>query len=185
METKRFSIYGPVLFQPKRFEDDRGYFSEVFRQDAFIKALGQDIIFVQENQSFSREIGTLRGLHYQAPPHAQGKLVRVLAGEILDVIVDVRQEAPTYGQHLKVKLSADSLQQLWVPPGFLHGFVTRAPNTIVAYKVTDYYAPDCDGSVHWDSLDIDWGLAVPPTVSEKDATAPDFAGWTSPFTQGV
>ncbi len=183
MDTQRFHIDGPVLFTPKRFEDGRGYFSEVFRHDRFVNAIGEGVTFVQDNQSLSKEAGTLRGLHYQAPPRAQGKLVRVLQGEVFDVAVDARVGSPTFGQHIGVTLSSQSLSQFWVPPGFLHGFVTRRPDTIVAYKVTDYYAPDCDGAVRWDSLEIDWGLpkGTTPILSDKDKAPPAFADWASLF----
>lgn len=138
--------------------------------------------FVQANQSVSAAVGTLRGMHYQAPPQAQGKLVRCERGEIFDVIVDARRSSPTFGQHCGVSLTAQNRQQLWVPPGFLHGFVTRTPDCEVVYKCTAAYSPVLDGSVRWDSLGIDWGLnGQMPVLSAKDAAAPAFDDWLSPF----
>lgn len=168
------------LLQPRRFGDNRGFFVETWNK-ARMAENGLDIAFVQDNMSLSRDAGTVRGLHYQAPPFGQGKLVSCLAGAIFDVAVDVRLGSPTFGQWVGAELSLENGQQLWIPEGFLHGFVTRAPNTLVAYKCTNPYAPQADGSVRWDSLDIDWGLSTPPELSEKDKAAPAFGDWTSPF----
>ena len=157
---------------------------ETFRQDIFDEAVGKTVTFAQDNHSLSAPIGTLRGLHFQAPPHAQGKLVRCINGSIIDVAVDVRQSSPTYGQHVSVKLSADNAQQLWVPVGFLHGFVTLEPNTEVVYKVTDYYSPDCDGGVLWNDpeLAIDWGISEENVIlSDKDGQAQTFSDFKTPF----
>lgn len=183
MKVETFSISGPVLLTPRRFEDARGWFMESYKADALNDALGHTVTFVQDNQSLSRQAGTVRGLHYQAPPRAQGKLVRVVSGTVLDVAVDVRRGSPTFGQHVRAELSAENGQQLWVPPGFLHGFATQAPDTVVLYKVTDVYAPDCDGAVRYDDpvLGIEWGLTGPAILSDKDAAAPGFGDWTSPF----
>ncbi|MDB2438498.1 dTDP-4-dehydrorhamnose 3,5-epimerase [Hellea sp.] len=182
METKTFSIDGPVLFTPKKFRDGRGFFAEIFKASAFEAAVGSAHNFVQDNLSVSEKTGTLRGLHYQAPPHAQGKLVSCQRGQITDVIVDVRKSSPTYGQHISVDLSADTRAQLWVPPNFLHGYVTREDDCEVVYKVTDYYAPDAEGSVMWNDPDlaIDWGT-VKPIISERDLDGQSFADFESPF----
>ena len=128
----------------------------------------------------SAKAGTLRGLHYQAPPHAQGKLVRCGRGRLLDVAVDARVGSPTYGQWQAVEISAADGRQVWVPPGFLHGFVTREDDTEILYKCTDYYHRDSDGAVAWDSLGIDWGVSD-PVLSDKDRAAPAFGDWTAPF----
>ena len=182
METKTFSIDGPVLFTPKKFSDQRGFFMEIFKASAFEAAIGGAHKFVQDNLSVSEKTGTLRGLHYQAPPHAQGKLVSCQRGQIMDVIVDARKSSPTYGQHMSVDLSADTRAQLWVPPNFLHGYVTREDDCEVVYKVTDYYAPDAEGSVMWNDSDlaIDWGIAK-PNISERDMEGQSFAEFNSPF----
>lgn len=142
---------------------------------------GFDFDFVQDNHSVSTEVGTLRGLHFQSPPHAQAKLVRCGRGCLLDVAVDARKGSPTYGVHVAVELSAENGLQLLIPEGFLHGFITRAPETEVIYKCSDYYAPECDGAVRWDSCGIDWGVNVIPKLSPKDDAAPKFADFDSPF----
>ncbi|WP_298258096.1 dTDP-4-dehydrorhamnose 3,5-epimerase [uncultured Litoreibacter sp.] len=183
MDVTKTALEGVVILAPKRFGDDRGYFSEVWNSQTMARA-GFEIDFVQDNHSLSAEVGTLRGLHYQSPPHAQDKLVRCGAGALLDVAVDIRRSSPTYGQHVAVELSAANGLQLLVPKGFLHGFVTLTPNTEVLYKCSDVYAPECDGSVHFASasLGIDWGLSTSKAVlSGKDAQAIDFVDFTSPF----
>lgn len=180
MDIDKTSLPGVCVLTPRRFGDDRGWFSETWSRKALAEA-GIDLDFVQDNQSFSAGVGTLRGLHYQAPPHAQDKLVRCTRGAIFDVAVDVRRGSPGFGQWLGVDLTAENGRQLLVPKGFLHGFVTRLPDTEVQYKVTDLYAPQCDGAVRWDSLGIDWGLLAATTISGKDAAAPAFADWSSPF----
>lgn len=175
------ALDGVFIITPPRFADDRGFFAETWNRRALL-AQGVDLPdFVQDNHSLSRQTGTLRGLHYQSPPHAQGKLVRCVRGRIYDVAVDIRRGSPGYGQWIGVDLCPENGRQLWVPAGFLHGFVTRAPDTEVIYKCTDYYDPECDGAVRWDSLGIDWGLDAPPVLSDKDATAPDFDRFHSPF----
>ncbi len=166
----------PDIFQiiPRRYTDERGFFSEVYREDTFRNQAGV-VVFVQDNHSLSRRKGTIRGLHYQKPPRAQGKLVRVSRGAILDVAVDVREGSPAHGRHVAVELSADNGKQLWVPPGFLHGFCTLADDTEVLYKVTDYHSPEHDGAVSWNdpALGIAWpALAAEATVSDKDRRAP-------------
>lgn len=184
MKARTFNIEGPILIEPRVFGDDRGYFYESYHAERFNKAAGRTLNFVQDNQSFSATKGTIRGLHYQSPPHAQAKLVRCLSGSIIDIIVDVRTGSPTFGQHIRVELTSENHHQLFVPEGFLHGFSTQTPNALVSYKVTDVYAPDCDGAVMWNSpaLDLDW--AVPEgagVLSKKDSQAPDFKDWVSPF----
>ncbi|GLQ20531.1 dTDP-4-dehydrorhamnose 3,5-epimerase [Algimonas porphyrae] len=184
MQIDRFDISGPVLFTPRRFVDERGYFAETFRQSVFVDAIGEVVQFVQDNQSLSERKGTIRGLHYQAPPHAQGKLVRCTQGAIIDVAVDIRSGSTTYGQHVRVQLSAGNGAQLWVPPGFLHGFATLTDHCLVQYKCTAYYDADCDGGVAWNDpdLDIDWGLSgTDPAISTKDAAAPAFGAFKTPF----
>lgn len=175
---------GAKLVTPRRFADERGFFSETYNARAF-KAAGVTQDFVQDNHSLSKPVGTVRGLHYQSPPHAQAKLVRVVRGAIRDVIVDVRKGSPTYGEHVAVELSAEGGEQLLVPAGFLHGFVTREPDTEVVYKVDDYYSAECDGAVRWNDPDlgIDWGLADDAAVlSDKDGRAQSYADFDSPFT---
>jgi dTDP-4-dehydrorhamnose 3,5-epimerase len=184
MDIQRFDIDGPVLFKPRKFEDARGYFSETFRQSVFDDAVGRAVVFVQDNQSLSQDAGTVRGLHFQTPPHAQGKLVRCTQGCVMDVAVDARRGSPTYGQHVRAELNAQDGHQLWVPEGFLHGFATLTDDALVQYKCTDYYAAECDGNVIWDDPDlgIDWGLGGrSPVLSDKDAAAPRFADFNSPF----
>jgi len=185
MMVERTDLDGAVVLTPRRFGDDRGWFSEVWNARTLSQA-GIDADFVQDNHSLSGPKGTLRGLHYQAPPHAQGKLVRCVAGAVWDVVVDARRESPTFGRWIGVELTAEAGNQIWVPPGFLHGFATLTENAEVLYKCTDFYAPEADGSVRWDSatLGIDWRLDGAPELSAKDAAAPDFADWDSPFTAG-
>lgn len=180
MQIEPTSLPGVMILTPARFGDARGWFCETWNARR-MAAAGLDVDFVQDNHSMSAAVGTLRGLHYQAPPHAQDKLVRCTRGAILDVAVDIRRGAPTYGHWVAVDLTADNGRQLLVPKGFLHGFVTRAPDTEVQYKCSDIYAPDCDGAVRWDSLGIDWGLAGEPVLSAKDAGAVAFADFQSPF----
>lgn len=179
-ETK---LSGVTILTPPRFGDDRGYFSEAFNAQRFLDAgFGYD--FVQDNESVSRYAGTVRGLHYQAPPFAQAKLVRVVSGSILDVAVDVRVGSPDYGTWVSVELSACNGRQLLVPRGFLHGFVTLAPETHVIYKVDNFYNADADGAVIWNDPDlaIDWTVSSDAVaLSAKDAAAPGFADWVSPF----
>ena len=145
---------------------------------------GLDIDWVQDNHSLSMQAGTVRGLHFQSPPHAQAKLVRCGRGALFDVVVDIRRGSPTYGQWVGEELSFENGKQILVPTGFLHGFATRTPETEIIYKCSDYYAPDCDGAVRFDSakIGIDWGLdGLEPVLSDKDATAQDFADFDSPF----
>ncbi|MGY6695646.1 MAG: dTDP-4-dehydrorhamnose 3,5-epimerase [Roseinatronobacter sp.] len=181
MQFEHFDIPGPVLVTPKRFGDARGWFSETWNKRALAEAGFNWPDFVQDNHSYSAPQHTLRGLHYQRPPHAQDKLVRASRGTILDVAVDVRQGSPHYGQHVAVELSSETGAQLFVPKGFLHGFLTLTEDCEVQYKCTDIYAPECDGAVRWDSVGIDWGILA-PVLSAKDADAPVFTDFVSPFT---
>jgi dTDP-4-dehydrorhamnose 3,5-epimerase len=177
-------LSNPVkLLTIPRFGDDRGWFMEVYSQTK-AQAAGIDAIFVQDNQSFSASQGTIRGLHFQRPPHGQGKLVRCVRGAIMDYAVDLRRGSPTYGHHVAAKLTADGGEQLYVPVGFGHAFITLQPDVEVAYKVTDYYSPECDGGVRWDcpTIGIDWPLpASGPVLSDKDKLLPTLAGFYSPF----
>lgn len=184
MEFEATKLSGVYLVKPRRFSDDRGFFSETFRASLFAEGTGADVEFVQDNFSYSQYKGTVRGLHYQAPPFAQGKLVRCTRGEIMDVAVDARPGSASYGEYFGAKLSAENGHQLWVPTGFLHGFATLADDCEVAYKVTNYYSKECDGCVLWNdpALKIDWGIADDEAIlSEKDNAAPSFADWTNPF----
>ena len=171
------------LIKTKRFGDDRGWFSETY-SEARLAAEGIHQRFVQDNQSGSTFVGTVRGLHFQRPPHAQAKLVRCIRGRIIDYAVDLRKGSPTYGQYVSAELTAENGSQLYVPVGFGHGFVTLEPDTEVAYKVTDVYAPDCDGGIVWndESIGIDWPLPETGVVlSGKDQTLPTLAEFDSPF----
>lgn len=171
------SIPEVVVVEPKRHGDARGFFSEVFRDDSFERA-GIAARFVQDNHSYSQPAGVLRGLHFQTDPSAQGKLVRVIRGSIKDVAVDIRQGSPTYGKHVAEVLSAENWRQLWVPPGFAHGFVTLEPDTEVIYKVTSYYDPAADKGLAFDdpALGIDWGVPHDSlTLSDKDRRHPKLA----------
>lgn len=185
MQIEPTTLDGVLILTPRRFGDDRGWFSESWNADV-MAGLGLKIAFVQDNHSMSAAVGTLRGLHYQAPPRAQDKLVRCTAGLIFDVAVDIRAGSPSFGKWVGVELSPQNGRQLLVPKGFLHGFVTRAPNTEVQYKCSDVYAPDCDGAVRWDDpqIGIDWGLDGAPVLSGKDQVAPFLREITSPFQWG-
>ena len=172
----------PDLFviQPKVFEDPRGYFFESYNRSNFIQ-YNIDVEFVQDNQSLSQK-GVLRGLHFQAPPYAQGKLVRVITGGVLDVAVDIRKNSPTYGKHFSVVLDEKNKTMFWIPPGFAHGFVTLADNTIFSYKCTNVYNKESEGSILWNdpAIGIDWGISS-PQLSEKDKEAKLFKDLKSPF----
>lgn len=183
MEIVRTRIPDVVRLEPRRFGDGRGFFSETWNRARMAEA-GLDFDFVQDNHSFSAQQGTVRGLHYQAPPMAQTKLVRCARGAILDIAVDVRRGSPSYAQWVAEELSAENGRQLLVPKGFLHGFVTLTPDVDVIYKVDAYYAPECDGAVRFDDADlgVDWGLAPGAAVlSDKDAAAPSFQDFDTPF----
>lgn len=176
-------LSGVFLLIPQRFLDKRGFFSEAWSQRNLSEA-GINVNFLQENHSLSHKIGTLRGLHFQSPPYAQTKLVRCGKGSFFDVVVDIRIGSPTYGQWVGEELSFDNGKQLLIPVGFLHGFVTLEPNTEVIYKCSEYYAPEFEGSVRFDDLDIniDWGIDPESAIlSEKDANAPLLKDLNSPF----
>ncbi len=181
MQIEETALEGVLLITPNRFGDNRGFFSESWNRQRMQDA-GVDLDFVQDNHSLSREPGTIRGLHFQAPPHAQAKLVRCGRGLLFDVAVDIRKGSPTYGQWVGYELSFENGRQLLIPAGFLHGFLTRSPDTEIIYKCSDYYAPECDGAVHWNSCGIDWGDMETPVLSEKDMAAPRLAEFDSPFT---
>ena len=183
MQITQTSIPDVKLIVPRKFGDDRGYFFESYNART-ASDQGIEIVFVQDNQSYSAAKGTVRGLHFQSPPHAQDKLVRCTRGSIFDVAVDVRRGSPTYGHWVGETLSAENLHQLLVPKGFLHGFMTLEEDCEVQYKCSDVYAPECDGAVRFDDPDI--GIAWPldpagATLSQKDAAAPSFAEFQSPF----
>jgi len=180
VEITQTGLPGILLLKPQRFGDARGFFSESWNRQRMAEH-GIDLDFVQDNHSMSREVGTLRGLHFQSPPQPQAKLVRCGRGRLFDVAVDIRKGSPTYGQWFGAELSFDNGLQLLIPAGFLHGFITREPDTEIIYKCSDYYAPDCDGAVAWDSCGIDWGFEGTPVLSEKDAVAPALADFDSPF----
>lgn len=185
MQITQTALPGVLLLKPARFGDARGFFSESWNRKTLM-AHGVELDFVQDNHSLSAAVGTVRGLHFQAPPHAQDKLVRCGQGALFDVAVDIRKDSPTYGQWVGYNLTAENGLQLLVPKGFLHGFVTRAPDTEIIYKCTDYYVPDCDGAVRFDDPDIgiDWSISGEAAISDKDANAPRWADFDSPFTYG-
>lgn len=174
MQATRTSIADVIIFEPKVFGDDRGFFFESFNQKAFDAAVGGEIRFVQDNHSRSAR-NVLRGLHYQIQ-QPQGKLVRVVRGEVFDVAVDLRKSSPTFGKWVGEVLSAENKKQLWVPAGFAHGFVTRSETAEFLYKTTDYYAPQFERCIRWDDpgLAIDWGMESEPLVSGKDKAGSDF-----------
>lgn len=180
MQVETTALPGVLILTPDRFGDDRGFFSESWNPRTLAEAGVVLPAFVQDNHSLSSRAGTLRGLHHQAPPHAQGKLVRCGRGRLFDVAVDARRGSATCGRPVGVELSARNGRQLWIPPGFLHGFVTREDDTEIVYKCTTHYDKAADGAVRRDSLGIDWGLSN-PILSDKDATAPSLADWRSPF----
>ena len=181
MEVKQYALAGLVELVPRIFADDRGVFFETFSARLMAQA-GAEANWVQDNQSVSRK-DVLRGLHFQRPPHAQAKLVRVGQGRALDVAVDLRTGSPTYGQHQLVELTAASGNLLFIPAGFAHGFMALEDDTIFLYKCSDYYTPSAEGGLRWDDADlnINWGTEVAPLVSGKDEELPAFKGFESPF----
>ncbi len=181
MQVEHTDLPGVLILTPRRFGDARGWFTETFSAPRMAEA-GIAVDWVQDNHSFSAAKGTLRGLHYQAPPRAQDKLVRCSRGAIRDVAVDFRDGSPSFGKWIAVDLTAESGRQIFVPKGFLHGFVTLSEDTEVQYKCSDIYAPDCDGAVRWDDpqIGVDWGV-FSPVLSDKDAAAPLLADAPRPF----
>lgn len=176
-----FEIEGPLLIETRKFTDERGYFFESFNQDLFYQAVGKEIQFVQDNISHSKK-GVVRGLHLQKPPHAQGKLVRVIAGAVMDVAVDIRKNSPTYGQHISVLLSAENNHQFWIPEGFAHGFSVLEENTIFSYKCTNLYHPESEMGIRFDdpTLNIDWKVED-ILVNKKDYDNSFFSTFATPF----
>lgn len=171
------------LLHPRRFGDDRGWFMETCNPK-MLAAADIDVMFVQDNHSMSRDVGTIRGIHFQRPPHAQAKLVRCVRGRIMDYAIDLRAGSPTYGRYFAAELSADNDSQLFVPVGYGHAFVTLEPDTEIMYKVSDIYAPECDGGIAWNDPDlaIDWPLpAGGPILSAKDGVLPTLDAFDSPF----
>jgi dTDP-4-dehydrorhamnose 3,5-epimerase len=183
LDVRKLEIADVVELTPRRFGDDRGFFAETFNVQR-LAGVGIDIPWMQDNQSYSKDVFTLRGLHYQEPPFAQDKLVRVLRGRILDVAVDIRRGSPSFGQWVAVELSAETFNQLLVPAGFAHGFLTLEPDTEVFYKVSAPYSGQHDRSIRYDdpALAIDWPLqGNTPVLSAKDAAAPSLAEANPPF----
>jgi dTDP-4-dehydrorhamnose 3,5-epimerase len=181
--VKPLLLEGVKLFRPKKFVDARGYFCETFNARTYAKA-GVACIFVQDNQSLSRKAGTIRGLHFQRPPAAQAKLVRVLRGAIFDVAVDLRRGSSNYARWCSATLTGDGGEQLFVPPGFAHGFCTLEQDTEVSYKVDCFYSPECDDGLRWDDPDlaIAWPVrSADAAISDKDAVLPFFKNFVSPY----
>jgi len=180
---ERTAIEDVLLIVPAKFVDNRGYFVETYRADIFETGVGT-FTFVQDNRSYSAEAGTVRGLHFQIHPRAQGKLISCSNGAFLDVAVDVRAGSPTYGRFVAVELSAENALQLWLPPGFAHGFCTLTANTVVTYKVTDYYSAEHDRGLLWNdpALGIEWPVTADKAIlSEKDRRQPTLAELPSSF----
>lgn len=180
MEFVKTEFDGLVVVKPKVFKDERGYFFESFNKNEF-KRNAIDVDFVQDNQSKS-DRNVLRGLHFQNPPFAQGKLVQVIKGAVLDVVVDIRKNSTTYGKHFKIELSEENKTMLFIPPGFAHGFLTLLDETIFSYKCTNFYNKESEKSLLWNdkTLNIDWDVSS-PILSEKDKLAENFQSFTSPF----
>jgi len=187
MKFIRQSIPDVVLIEPEVHGDERGYFVETFRQDLFEQAIGYKVSFVQDNESKSSK-GVLRGLHFQLAPYAQSKLVRVIAGQVLDIAVDIRRGSPTFGQHVAIELSGDDKRQVFVPRGFAHGFVVLSDTAVFAYKVDNYYSPECDRGLAFDDeqLGIDWLLPKDSLqLSAKDTQQPHLIELDNSFDYNV
>ena len=169
MKITETELTGLKIIEPRVFGDNRGWFFESFSE----RELNPGVAFVQDNHSFSAQKGTLRGLHYQRNPHAQSKIVRCTRGKILDVAVDIRKGSPNYKKWMALELSAENFRQLFIPPGFAHGFVTLTDDVEIQYKASDYYAPECDRSIKWNdpSIGVEWGITE-PILSAKDQNAP-------------
>ena len=183
MQVQELAIPDVKVLTPTRFGDQRGFFSEVYSRRTLVEA-GFDTAFVQDNHSWSAQRGTVRGLHFQTPPHTQDKLVRAVRGSVFDVAVDLRRNSPTYGRHVSVVLSAAAWNQVLVPVGFAHGFMTLEPDTEVIYKVSDYYAPKYDEGLRWNDpvLGIRWPIPEKEALlSDKDRRQPEFTGFVTPF----
>ena len=180
MQIEKTEIEGLLIIKPKVFEDDRGHFFESFNKTVFFKN-GLSLEFVQDNQSLSNK-NVLRGLHFQTPPYAQGKLIRVIKGSVLDVAVDIRKSSPTYGKHISIELSEYNKMMFYIPEGFAHGFLTLEDNTIFSYKCTNFFNKESEGSLFWNDrdLNINWGITN-PILSDKDKVAPLFNSFNSPF----
>ena len=181
MEIKEEKIKGVYSIFPRVFGDERGYFFESFNKERY-SAIISDFSFVQDNESYSGK-NVVRGLHFQVPPFDQGKLVQVSRGKAIDIAVDIRKSSPSYGQHIKVVLCSKQKNQLWIPPGFAHGFCSLEDDTVFYYKCTNYYSPQHERSILWndETLNIDWGI-IDPIVSEKDKKGLIFSDFISPFT---
>ena len=182
MQVHKARLAGILMIEPDRFGDHRGFFAETYSRRVYAE-LGVDVEFVQDNHSLSAAVGTVRGLHFQMPPHAQAKLVRCGRGAIFDVAVDIRKGSPTFGQSVGYELSAENGAQVFVPAGFAHGFMTLQPDSEIIYKCSDYYAPETEGAVRWDdpAIGIDWPLQGDAILSDKDVVAPLLADLDSPF----
>ncbi len=184
MQVTKMAIPDVLLLRPKRHGDARGYFVETFNDRSFRREVG-DVLFVQDNEALSAQKGTVRGLHFQRPPSAQGKLVRALAGAIFDVAVDIRHGSPTFGHHVSVLLTAETGDQLWVPPGFAHGYCTVEPDSMIAYKVTGFYSAADDAGMAWDdpALGISWPVEPGEALlSDKDKRQPKLSELPPLFT---
>lgn len=181
MKILTTKLEGVLVIEPKVFEDERGYFFEPFNQKLWYEKTKRNMFFVQDNESLSQK-NVLRGLHFQGPPFAQGKLVRVVKGKVLDVAVDLRKSSPTYGQYEMILLSEENKKQFYIPEGFAHGFLTLENQTIFSYKCTEYYNPTTEMGIAWNdpSLQIDWNIEK-PILSEKDKLYPNFETFISPF----
>lgn len=175
MRVRPTFLNGLLIVEPAVLKDDRGFFLESYNERRFNEAIGREVTFVQDNQSRSNK-GVLRGLHFQRPPSAQEKLVRVISGEVFDVAVDIRSSSPTFGRWFGILLSGENRRQLWIPEGFAHGFLTMSETADVLYKVSRYYAPSDEGSIAWNDpeISIDWPLEAEPLLSPKDASASRF-----------
>ena len=174
-------IDGIMIFEPKVFQDTRGYFRESYNEKTFNDFIDDEVTFIQDNISESNR-HVLRGLHFQAPPYAQGKLIQVIKGSVIDIAVDLRKASNTFGKHVKVEISSKNHRQLWIPPGFAHGFVALEDHTIFSYKCTNYYSKNHEMDLLWNDVDLDinWGVEN-PIISEKDKNAHSFKNFDSPF----
>ena len=181
MIFSKIDIEGLVVIDTKKYADERGYFFESYQHQKFSEFIGKEIKFVQENESMS-SLHVIRGLHFQKPPFAQGKLVRVSFGKVIDVVVDIRANSSTYGQTFSIELSQENGKQLWIPEGFAHGFISLEENSLLNYKCTNYYNQASEDAIAWNSvnLGINWGIEN-PIVSDKDQIAKDFSTFVSPF----